>query len=52
MHYRLHWAVREARIKQADIAGLEPGVVAERHNSFNWLVRFQNQDWDEVETPT
>jgi hypothetical protein len=51
--YRLHWATTEARVKQTEPpAGLEPGVVAERHHALNWLVRFQDADWDDVDTPT
>ncbi len=51
--YRLHWAVRDARLKrQAAPAGLEPGVVSERHHALNWLTRFEDHDWDEVDTPT
>ena len=33
-------------------AGLEPGVVKERHHTLNWLVRFEDADWDDVDTPT
>jgi hypothetical protein len=51
--YRLHWATTEARVKKAEPpAGVEPGVVAERHHALNWLVRFQDADWDDVDTPT
>ena len=28
------------------------GVVEERHRALNWLVCFQNDDWDNVDTPT
>ena len=52
-HFRLHWAVREARRTGNPPPGnLEPGVLAERHYALNWLVRFQGVDWDEVDTPT
>ena len=51
--FRLHWAVRDARLKgQAAPAGLEPGVVLERHYALNWLTHFEDHDWDEVDTPT
>ena len=50
---RLHWVVRDAQIKQAQPPeGVLPGVVIERHRALNWLVRFENADWDEVDTPT
>lgn len=52
-HFRLHWAVREARrAGEATPGDLEPGVIAERHYALNWLVRFQDADWDDVDTPT
>ena len=51
--FRLHWLVRDAQIKQAPPPeGVLPGVVMERHRALNWLVRFENADWDEVDTPT
>jgi len=53
LHYRLHWACRQARLDgEAPPAGLDPGVIAERHHALNWLVRFEDVDWDEVDTPT
>jgi hypothetical protein len=52
--YRLHWAVRQAtQVERRPVpAGIEPGVVAERHHALNWLVRRDDADWDDVETPT
>lgn len=53
LHFRLHWGVREARRNGQPAPGdLEPGVLAERHHALNWLVRFQDADWDDVDTPT
>ena len=53
LHYRAHWAVRQAQMEQADPpGGLIPGVVLERHYALNWLVRFEDAPWDEVDTPT
>lgn len=53
LHYRLHWLVRQARIdgKPAP-AGLDSGVILERHYALNWLVAFEGSEWDEVDTPT
>lgn len=52
-HLRLHWAVRQARVDEREPpAGLSPGVVLERHYALNWLVRFDDEDWDEVDVPT
>lgn len=53
LHYRLHWFIRQRRLKeQPEAEGLDAGVVAERHQALNWLVRFQHTDWDDVDTPT
>ncbi len=63
-----HWAIRDAFIHERaipsdlDWSGAAPlmpvrgcpttGVVAERHHALNWLVRFGDADWDDVDTPT
>ena len=53
LHYRLHWVVRQAGVdNQGPPAGLEVGVVRERHFALNWLVGYGDADWDDVETPT
>ena len=53
LHYRLHWATTSARTKgEPAPAGLEPGVVFERHYALNWLTCFQDAEWDDVDTPT
>lgn len=51
--YRYHWAVVDARVKnEAPPAGLDKGVVYERHYVLNWLIGYQNQDWDDISTDT
>ena len=51
--FRLHWATTDARVKKTPPPnGVDPGVVAERHYALNWLVRFEDADWDDVTTPT
>lgn len=51
--YRYHWAVRNARLKgEPSPAGLEPGVVQERHYALNWLIGEADQPWDDVGTST
>jgi hypothetical protein len=50
--FRLHWATTAARVRQSVVPEIAEGAVAERHHALNWLVRFGNVDWDEVETPT
>ncbi|MQA41708.1 DUF4272 domain-containing protein [Rugamonas aquatica] len=53
LHYRQHWATRQAILKKAAApAGLNDGVLQERHHALNWLVHFEDRDWDEVDTPT
>lgn len=53
LHYRLHWAIRQRRLKeQPEAEGLDAGVVSERHHTLNWLVNFQHAAWDDVDTPT
>jgi hypothetical protein len=63
-----HWAVRDAWIHKREVPAdfdwtgkgpMKPvvgnpvtGVVAERHHALNWLVRFGDADWDDVDTPT
>jgi len=51
--YRYHWAVVDARVNSKDTpAGLEGGVVYERHYSLNWLIGYMDQEWDEITTDT
>jgi hypothetical protein len=53
LHYRLHWAVRQARQDRKPIpGGIDGGVVYERHYALNWLIRFGDAEWDDVDTPT
>lgn len=52
--YRYHWAVRQAGIDGKDPpAGLNPGVVMERHHALNWLIGYDDgAEWDDVGTDT
>ena len=53
LHYRLHWITREAELGRREMPPkLISSVVLERHYALNWLVRFENSDWDDVDTPT
>jgi hypothetical protein len=53
LHFRIHWAVRQSRLDGKERApGIEAGIVAERHRALNWLVQFENSEWDEVDSPT
>lgn len=51
--YRLHWIIRQARIDGGPMPpGMDAGVIMERHYALNWLIRHENCEWDEVDTPT
>ncbi|MFB7817199.1 DUF4272 domain-containing protein [Paenibacillus chitinolyticus] len=51
--YRYDWACVDARIKGNPApAGLNGGVVLERHRALNWLVRYMDAEWDDVSTDT
>ncbi|OWR27511.1 hypothetical protein CDO73_22210 [Saccharibacillus sp. O23] len=51
--YRYDWACVDARIQNLEApAGLDAGVVYERHRSLNWLIRYMDQEWDYVTTDT
>jgi hypothetical protein len=53
LHFRLHWAIRQAALDGRRLpGGLIPNVVQERHSALNWLVRFEDAEWDDVDTPT
>lgn len=51
--YRYDWACVDARIHNRMVAGgLNDEVVLERHRVLNWLVRYGEDDWDDVQTDT
>lgn len=57
--YRYHWATRESWLRGRKApAGLNPGVVQERHHALNWLVVPVDEEpedwpeWDDVDTGT
>jgi hypothetical protein len=53
LSYRLHWHIRQQRLKKLGATpGADADVVMERHHALNWLVRFQHAGWDQVDTPT
>jgi len=50
---RFDWACVNARVKNEKApGGLNSSVVYERHYALNWLIKFMNQDWDNVTTNT
>jgi len=51
--YRYHWAADDARINGRDApAGLDGGVIMERHCALNWLIGYMDQEWDDISTDT
>ena len=51
--YRYDWACVDAEVKNVDApANLASGVVQERHRMLNWLICYQNAEWDDVRTDT
>jgi hypothetical protein len=53
LHYRLHWLSRQGDLDGRDLPfALDGGVVQERHYALNWLISFENAEWDDVDTPT
>ncbi len=53
LHFRLHWAARQASQKDKPVpADLDIGVISERRHALNWLTHFENADWDDVDCPT
>ncbi|WP_426454187.1 DUF4272 domain-containing protein [Paenibacillus sp. S-38] len=51
--YRYNWVCVDCRLKGEQApGGLDAGVVYERHRALNWLIRYREQEWDEVTTDT
>ena len=51
--YESHWRVRDAQIHGKPLPeDVDPGVVAERHHGFNWLIGYMGQAWDDISTDT
>lgn len=53
LNYRMLWAARQAaENRQPPPASIDGCIVSERQHALNWLIRFQNADWDNVDIPT
>lgn len=51
--YRMNWACVDARIHGQEVEGnIIPSIIYERHYALNWLTKFENQEWDDIQTPT
>ncbi len=48
-----HWRVRDAKLHGKSIpAGLDVGVIQERHHAINWVNGYDDLPWDEITTDT
>ena len=52
LYYRLHWATTDLRLKGKKSEAANEEIIAERHRALNWLIRYMNQEWDDVTTDT
>jgi hypothetical protein len=50
--YRLHWAAIELRLKGRTHAAVNEEIIMERHYALNWLICYQDAEWDDVPTDT
>jgi hypothetical protein len=50
LHYRLHWAARNARLYGTDTP-IQEGVIKERRKAIDWVVGVES-DWDEMPMDT
>jgi hypothetical protein len=50
LHYRLHWAARNARLTGA-VSSLHEGLIMERRRGIDWTAGVE-PDWDEVPMDT
>jgi len=52
LYYRLHWAAIELRLRGRQSEQVNEEIIQERHRALNWLIRYMNQEWDNVTTDT
>ena len=52
LYYHLHWSAIELRLRGRSSPSLDEDIIRERHRALNWLIRYMNQDWDDVTTDT
>ncbi len=52
LYYRLHWAAIHLRLHGQQSDAIDEGIIRERHRALNWLIRYMNQEWDDVTTDT
>ena len=51
-YYRLHWAAIELRLNDKTNKNINEEIIMERHYALNWLIRYMNQNWDNITTDT
>lgn len=49
--YRIHWAIKQARIDNTEIPSINPDVVQEWHQAINWITFYEDR-WDDITTDT
>jgi hypothetical protein len=52
LYYRLHWSAIDLRLKGKTSDKVDEGIIRERHRALNWLIRYMQQEWDDVTTDT
>jgi len=50
LHYRLHWAARNAQLTDTDFP-VKEGLIRERRRALDWVIGVES-DWDEVPSNT
>ncbi len=51
--YRYHWACTDCRINELETpSGINEEVIMERHRALNWLINYEDQEWDDVTMDT
>lgn len=52
LYYRYDWACVDSRLHNQPMETINPEIVYERHFALNWLINYENQEWDDVRTDT
>lgn len=52
LYFRIDWACVDARLKNVQLSEVHPSIVYERHYALNWLIKYHDQEWDDVSCDT
>jgi uncharacterized protein DUF4272 len=52
LYYHYHWSAIELRPKGRRSDALNEEIIRERHKALSWLIRYMDEDWDDVQTDT